>query len=167
MQQYDSLSTKAQRKLWFHAGSGTPTNYSGCLEKKKTEDSEIPSEAVDKDYIWEICEDWFKLNILKTRGCYCFIAAVLNSMGISLAEAIAMFDHFALLHNSVGEFDYRQASHRFQQYAKEITSFKGAFVVRKFAALLSVEEFFFIGEEEQNIWIVVYETVKCTTHSIT
>lgn len=89
-------------------------------------------------------------------------------MGISLAEAIAMFDHFALLHNSVGEFDYRQASHRFQQYAKEITSFKGAFVVRKFAALLSVEEFFFIGEEEQNIWIlVVYETVKCTTHSIT
>ena len=52
-------------------------------------------------------------------------------------------------------------------HAKEITSFKGAFVVRKFAALLSVEEFFFIGEEEQNIWIVVYETVKCTTHSIT
>jgi hypothetical protein len=123
MQQYDSLSTKAQRKLWFHAGSGTPTNYSGCLEKKNTEDSEFPSEAVEKDYIWEICEQWFKLNILKTRGCYCFIAAVLNSIGISLAEAIAMFDHFALLHNSLDEFDYRQASHRFQQYAKELTSF--------------------------------------------
>jgi hypothetical protein len=88
-------------------------------------------------------------------------------MGISLAEAIAMFDHFALLHNSVGEFDYRQASHRFQQYAKEITSFKGAFVVRKFAALLSFEEFFAICEVEQNNWILVYKTVNCTTHSIT
>ena len=109
----------------------------------------------------------FKLNILKTRGCYCFIAAVLNSMGISLAEAIAMFDHFALLHNSVGEFNYRQASHRFQQYAKAIPSFNGAYVVRKFAALLSFEEFFAICEEEQNNWIVVYKTVNCTTHSIT
>ena len=88
-------------------------------------------------------------------------------MGISLAEAIAMFDHFALLHNSVGEFDYRQASHRFQQYAKELTSFKGAFVVRKFAALLSFEEFFAICEVEQNNWILVYKTVNCTTHSIT
>jgi hypothetical protein len=55
-----------------------------------------------------------------------------------------------LLHNSVGEFDYRQASHRFQQYAKERTSFKGVFVVRKFAALLSFEEFFAICEVEQN-----------------
>jgi hypothetical protein len=35
--------------------------------------------------------------------------------------------------------------------AKELTSFEGAFVVRKFAALLSVEEFFFIDEEEQNM----------------
>ena len=110
--------------------------------------------------LWCICEDWFKINILKTKVCYCFIAAVLNSMSISLAEAIAMFDHFALLHNSVGEFDYRQASHRFQQYAKELTSFKGAFVVRKFAALLSFEEFFAICEVEQNNWILVYKTVN-------
>ena len=29
------------------------------------------------------------------------------------------------------------------------------------------EEFFFIGEEEQNSWILVYKTVNCTTHSIT
>jgi len=83
-----------------------------------------------------------------------------------MAEAIAMFDHFALLHNSVGEFDYRQASHRFQQYAKEQTSFKWVFVVRTFAALLSFEDFFAICEEEPNIWIVVYNTVNCSTHSI-
>ena len=47
-----------------------------------TEESTNPSEAVDKDYIWEICQDQFNLNILKTRGCYCFIAAVINSSGI-------------------------------------------------------------------------------------
>jgi hypothetical protein len=33
--------------------------------------------------------------------------------------------------------------------------------------LLSFEEFFAISEVEKNIWIVVYDTVDCTTHSIT
>ena len=131
------------------------------------EKSTIPFEAVDEDYNWEICQDWFKLNILKTRGCYCFIAAVINALGISMLEARAMFDHFASHHNSVGEFDYRRASHRFQQYAKQLTSYKATYVVRKFDALLSFEQFFAISEEEQNIWIVVYRTVNCTTHSIT
>ena len=39
--------------------------------------------------------------------------------------------------------------------------------MRKFAALLSFEEFFAICEVEKNYWIVVYKTINCTTHSIT
>lgn len=167
IEQHDSLSNRAKPKIWFHAGSGTPTTFAGCLVKKSTDESITPFEDAEPDYMWNNCPDWFKIRIIKTRGCYCFMAAVINSLDISELEAIAMFHHFAPHHNSVGEIEIPRACNILKKYAMQLTSFKGAFVVKKLDALLSFEQFFHISKEEKNIWIVFYNTVNNSTHSIT
>ena len=87
------------------------------------------------------------------------MAVVINSMDISELEAIAMFNHFATLHNSVffffwGEIDFPRASQRLQQHAKQFTHLRCTFFVSSYKLYLKNHAFYILRFGEGRVHII-------------